>query len=556
MKNRLYLTVLLIHLAFSNGFSQNMIWNNVIAGQSEEYGNAIAIDYLGNVVTTGSFRTICYGNGFALSSFGQTDIFVQKLSPNGAVVWVTQFGGINTDIGHSLVTDSLGNIYIAGTFTGTVFFGNASLNSGSGNFFLLKLNPEGQVVWRKTIPGTSSDKPKLAIDATNNLYLTGAFEGNRTFNGTTLNSYNGRGYLSKINSNTSDIIWTTQFGSGNSLNGTPVVVNVTTTHLAVDGLSNIYVTGCFAGHGRFGTQTVLSPNSLPNAYILKINNQGVFQWTKFYTGSSEGTSIVIDSANNIYTTGKYTGTVNINNTTYTTESSIFSIYLEKFNSNGDLVWFKNYNFNSDSNSIVFPQLAINNQGTLFFKSHFYNNITFEGNSYNHLFLGSPNVLKNQILATFTSSGVNTWANQYEGSNDHVTFGLRPDRTTNIAITENGLFFTSGSSKFNGVSYSLESGANIFTAKLALPSSLGQLNFTDSDQIQISPNPTNGLINLNFKTIPSSVDVYIYNMLGNKINQLHYQANERIEIDLPYQNGVYMLEIIFDNQRVVKKVVKN
>ena len=102
MKNRLYLTVLLIHLAFSNGFSQNMIWNNVIAGQSEEYGNAIAIDYLGNVVTTGSFRTICYGNGFALSSFGQTDIFVQKLSPDGAVVWVTQFGGINTDIGHSL----------------------------------------------------------------------------------------------------------------------------------------------------------------------------------------------------------------------------------------------------------------------------------------------------------------------------------------------------------------------------------------------------------------------------------------------------------------------
>lgn len=556
MKNRLYLTLLLIHLGASNVFAQTMVWSNVIAGQSEEYGNAIAIDHLGNVVTTGSFRTICYGSGFALSSYGQSDIFVQKLSPDGAVVWVTQFGGVNTDIGHSLVTDSLGNIYIAGTFIGTVFFGNESLNSGSGNFFLLKLNPDGEVVWRKTIPGTSTDKPKLAIDSGDNLYLTGAFEGNRTFNATTLNSYNGRGYLTKISSNSSDIIWTKQFGSGNSLNGTPVVINVTTTHLAVDGLNNIYVTGCFAGHGRFGTQTVLSPNSLPNTYILKINDQGVFQWTKFYTGWSEGTSIVVDSANNIYTAGKYAGSVLMNNTTYTTQPSIFSIYLEKFNSNGDLVWFKNYNMNSDSDSIVSPQLAINNQGTLFLKCHFYNTITFEGNNYNHLFLGPPNVLKNQILATFTNTGVNTWSNQYESSNDNVTFGLRPDRTNNIAITENGLYFTSGSSKFNGVSYSLESGANIFTAKLSLPTSLGQLNFTEKNELQISPNPTNRRVNLNFKTIHSSVAVCVYNMLGNKTNEFHFQGNERIEFDLPNQNGVYMLEILFDNQRIVRKVVKN
>jgi hypothetical protein len=558
MKNRTYVALVVIQLVITTGFSQDMVWHNVIAGQSEEYGNAIAIDNLGNVITTGSFRTICYGDGFALSSYGNSDIFLQKLSPNGAVIWVTQFGGVNSDIGHTVVTDSLGNIYVAGTFLGTVFFGTASLSSGtsSSNFFLLKLNPAGEIIWRKAIPGTISDKPKLAIDANDNLFLSGAFQGSRSFDGITLNSNNGRGYLAKINSDTANIIWATQFGSGTTLNGQPVVVNVTTTHIAVDNLGNIYVTGCFAGHGRFGTETFLSPNSLSNAYIAKINGQGVFQWTKLYTGTSEGTSIVVDSNNNIYTAGKYSGTVTINNTTYTTEPSIYWVYLEKFNANGDLVWIKNYNMNSSENSIVIPQLAIDSQANLFFKCHFYNTITFEGNTYNHLVSLNPNILKNQILATFSSGGANTWVNQYEGSNDHITFGLRPDKNTNIAITEAGLFFTSGSSRFNNVSYSLESGANIFTAKLTLPLLLSQPDFIKNDWVQVSPNPTNGRVDLDFKAVSSTVDILIYNAVGQKINQLKYQGMERIEIDLPSQNGVYLFDIRSDNQRVIKKVVKN
>ena len=78
MKNRIYVALVVIQLVITTGFSQDMVWHNVIAGQSEEYGNAIAIDNLGNVITTGSFRTICYGDGFALSSYGNSDIFLQK----------------------------------------------------------------------------------------------------------------------------------------------------------------------------------------------------------------------------------------------------------------------------------------------------------------------------------------------------------------------------------------------------------------------------------------------------------------------------------------------
>lgn len=149
MKNKIFLA-LLIQLICLTGFSQTVVWHNVVGGNSEEYGNAIALDNAGNVITTGNFRTTCYGSTFALVSQGNTDIFIQKLSADGAFLWVKQLGGANSDSGHTITTDSVGNIYVAGTFLGTINFGSGTLSSstGSSNFFLLKLSPTGDSTLR------------------------------------------------------------------------------------------------------------------------------------------------------------------------------------------------------------------------------------------------------------------------------------------------------------------------------------------------------------------------------------------------------------------------
>ena len=158
-------------------FSQNIVWSSVMGGQREEVGNSICLDPNGNVITTGSFQDICYGSNFALFSQGSNDIYVQKLSSTGAVLWTKQYGSINSDNGHSVITDSLGNIYVAGTFVGTVLFEQGSLSSGvtTGNYFVLKLDPNGTIMWRKAVPASNSQRPKLAIDSADNFFLTCAF---------------------------------------------------------------------------------------------------------------------------------------------------------------------------------------------------------------------------------------------------------------------------------------------------------------------------------------------------------------------------------------------
>ena len=44
---------------------------------------------------------------------------IQKLDPNGDLVWARQIGGEDTDEGNSIVVDDLGNVYSTGFFTDT-----------------------------------------------------------------------------------------------------------------------------------------------------------------------------------------------------------------------------------------------------------------------------------------------------------------------------------------------------------------------------------------------------------------------------------------------------
>jgi hypothetical protein len=562
--NRIFNQVLTIFVFFYsvNFFSQDVVWTNVLAGHNEEYGNSICLDSNSNVIITGSFQGLCYGSNFGLFSAGSNDVFVQKLSPDGVVLWTNQYGGVNSDNGHSVVTDSFGNIYVAGTFLGTVYFGASTLNSAvvNGNFFVLKLDPDGNVVWRKSIPGYNNHRPKLTVDQSNNLFLTGHFDGTRTFGNSVLNSLDGAAFVSKLNSDNGNLIWITQFGSGSTLNGNPVPVNITTSNFTTDTLGNIFITGCFRGHGRFGNQNVLIQNSDSNAYIMKMSSSGSILWTKFYTGSTEGTSIVSDDNNNIYLAGNYFGQVTINGNSYTAPSGFYSIYLEKLDSNGNLIWFKNYDLNATQHFDVLPQLAIDGNANLFFSCGFGNfsntdTISFENHTFKDIVSTQPNILKPQLLASFNSDGDNLWVNQYEKLSDSRQFGIFADKTKNIAVNENGLYFTSGNSKFNNITYSSHSGANIFVAKLALPFSLNNDTFESDPKIMLYPNPTTGKVNIDFLKNYSYVEIHVFNFLGQLIDTKQFNNISIASFDLAHGLGAYFLVIKLNNKREIKKVIK-
>jgi hypothetical protein len=90
---------------------------------------AVAVDGSDNVLITGSFSGTHDFGGGPLTSAGGRDIFLTKLDAEGAHVFSARFGdaGENQD-GQAIAADFLGNILISGVFDGSVDFGTGALS--------------------------------------------------------------------------------------------------------------------------------------------------------------------------------------------------------------------------------------------------------------------------------------------------------------------------------------------------------------------------------------------------------------------------------------------
>jgi hypothetical protein len=261
--------------------SGNFVWAKQMGGNSFDMGESIAVDNLGNVYTTGFFEgAVDFDPGLdtlKYSSNGDRDIFVQKLDNSGDLVWVKQMGGGGPDIGEALVLDTFGNIYTTGTFRFSADFDpgfdTLLLNSnGDRDIFIQKLDNSGDLVWVKQMGGVFFDKGQsITVDDQGNIYTTGYFRGIvdfdpgvDTFN---LTSFVGDRdiFIQKLDAS-GNFVGVGHVGGPDREEGKSI---------AIDNLTNIYVTGYFYDSVDFdpGTDS-FNLTSLGNEdlFVLKLKN--------------------------------------------------------------------------------------------------------------------------------------------------------------------------------------------------------------------------------------------------------------------------------------------
>ncbi len=131
--------------------SGNFVWARSFGGSENDVARAVTKDSNNNVYATGEFRSMVDfdpGVGeFFLSSNGETDVFVIRIDNAQNFSWAKSFGGTDADVGQKIGLDSLGFIYLAGTYRETVDFdpgiGTSEFTSvGRTDGFLLKLTQE------------------------------------------------------------------------------------------------------------------------------------------------------------------------------------------------------------------------------------------------------------------------------------------------------------------------------------------------------------------------------------------------------------------------------
>ncbi len=166
-------------------------WAKAVGGAGYDRGFSIAIDGLGDVLTTGQFSdTADFDPGagtFNLTGIGFTDVFFSKLDSAGNFVGARAIGGAGSEFPNGMALDGAGNVYTTGSFEGTVDFdpGNNTFHltsAGSADSFVSKLDNAGNFVWAKKLGGTSFERGNgIAIDALGNVFTTGIFQGTADF---------------------------------------------------------------------------------------------------------------------------------------------------------------------------------------------------------------------------------------------------------------------------------------------------------------------------------------------------------------------------------------
>jgi len=105
---------------------------------------------------------------------------VAKYAPDGRPLWAKRFGGPYDDLGKALAVDASGDVFVTGQFQASAGFGDGTMTcAGSYDIFLARLSgADGRQIWAKGLGGTSIDTgDALALDDTGNVYLTGSFRG-------------------------------------------------------------------------------------------------------------------------------------------------------------------------------------------------------------------------------------------------------------------------------------------------------------------------------------------------------------------------------------------
>lgn len=386
----------------------------------------VKIDSQGNSLVTGYFSgQLNFGDTILFPTNGNSDVFVAKIDELGQLIWAHRFGGAQSDRGIKLALDQNDNIYLTGTFFGAINFGTTTLSSAgnSKDIFLCKLNPDGESIWARKEGGTSGENVyDIILDKSNNIVITGQFEGTSVIGGSTFNSQ-----INPVTSLPSFDLFLAKYSN----NGNPIWVKEAHSEyedrgmaLASDANNNIYLTGQFSDTLNF-LGTVVNNQIYNAAFLSKITANGdVVYFRKFAASMALPYDIELNDNEEIYITGDFLGKLFYFNATdgFTQLNNpyIRRVFLLKIANNGDYIWGRAQGSNSEVSSRA---LCLDPNQDVYIGGYF--NCTFDQYHDSTLTTGLWHSVgfSDVFVSKFSPAGKLLWNKQNGGKRDDLCYSL-------------------------------------------------------------------------------------------------------------------------------------
>jgi len=348
-------------VSFIHAQAPDWLWANKAGGTGTDWGQSIATDSNGNCYITGLFTGTVQFGSIPLTG----DVYIAKLDPDGNWLWAVSAVS-NSANGYSISTDINGNSYVTGYFCFNAQFGSIQLTgSGSYDVFIAKLDPDGNWLWAVKAGGTGDDKCySISTDINGNSYVTGHFWGNAQFGSiplTASGSYDV--FIAKLDPD-GNWLWAVKAG-GDSYE--------MSLGISTDINGNSYVTGFFYGNVQIGSITLTS-NGIGDVFIVKLDTNGDWQWAVSAGGTDRawGRSISTDNNGNSFVTGDFYGNANFGSITLTSTGTN-DIFIAKLDPDGNWLWAVS---GGDVDYDYGNGISTNGNGSCYVTGHFLGNAQF------------------------------------------------------------------------------------------------------------------------------------------------------------------------------------
>jgi hypothetical protein len=509
MKRIIFSALLILTNCACFAQSPSIQWQKCYGGSGTDYPLKVRNDGNGGYVAVGFTFS---GNGDVTGFHGGSDFWILKLASNGDIQWQKALGGSGDERGHAIERTVDGGFVVTGCNWSTD--GDVTGNHGVWDFWVVKLDSNGNIQWQKSLGGTSYDVARDIKQTFDGGYIvTGA-----TFsNDGDVTGIHGGGdiWIVKLDS-AGNIQWQKTFGG--SLGEDGYSVAQTNDGYILAALTQSTDQDMIGSHGGIDT------------FVAKLNPLGVVQWQKVIGGSGDDRPYSIQVAKDNSNEFVFVGSSSSTNGDVVGNHGGEDYWIVRLDANGNIAWQKSIGDNGTQYARDFYQT---NDG-----GYVLNGVT---NTVNGVFL--ENNSNGSWIVKLDSVGNMLWHKALGGSQSD-------DGSCVLQTPDGGYLVGSETQSFDIPGTTFHGVQDFYFAKLDNVLSVEDF---ESNLLTLYPNPVKNLLNVKLNDLTPVTELHIMEMTGKLV--FTQKGDSNIVNVENLASGMYIIEVYSGAKKRQNKFVK-
>lgn len=424
------------------------------------------------------------------------NFYIIKIDADGQLIWEETFGGSNSEIAYAITdTDDGGYIIIGDTDSED---GQVENIQGKTDIWAIKINEDGELLWSKTFGGFNYDRATSIAKTQDKNFVIGGYSNTTYITANTGVSMDF--WVLKINTN-GEIIWQKSMGT-----------------IQDDITKSIYPTadgGC-----------VVAGMTQDQVYMVKMQEDGDILWEKTFDGNRNNVAKILQT--------NAGGFLLAGHSTPTNSTGSLSYWVIKTDENAEIIWEKRF---GGSKTDIATTIIENPDNEIFIAGLSYSSDIQVSESFGYT---------DYWIVKLNPEGQIIWEKSYG-------YDVSFENPKAMKPTFDGGLIIAGTTTMSNNSYSGCWVVKINDGSFPIIELPQSIESPISEATSIYPNPNTGTFTIETNDT-STKNIQIYNNLGQLIQEKPFnEADTQIDLsNIP--KGIYFLSIQTDQQTFTKKII--